>query len=168
MGGTMKKSVTAALALLLATGGVAFASTASADSPAPHIERGTRDVRDVPIIAEAMQAGADDRGVRIGGADRYETSALISQQAWTRENAGVVFLATGENFPDALSLSGSFAGVGPILLTQPNELPEPVRGEITRLQPCVVVVVGSEASVSQRVMSEAMSYANPQQYKCNA
>ncbi|MCK4778251.1 MAG: N-acetylmuramoyl-L-alanine amidase, partial [Actinomycetia bacterium] len=37
---------------------------------------------------------------RIGGKDRYETSIFISQTGW--EVSHVIYLTTGENFPDAL------------------------------------------------------------------
>ena len=107
-------------------------------------------------IAEAPAGGA----LRIAGADRYVTSSLISENAWQPEETTVVFLASGEKFPDALSLA-SFGGSGPVLLTAPDRLPAAVEAELQRLQPCVVIVAGGEASISQAVFERAGQYADP-------
>lgn len=62
---------------------------------------------------------------RIGGATRYETSFMIAEKVATIMNAagtpldGTVVVATGRNFPDALSISPLAAGkVWPIILAQ--------------------------------------------------
>ena len=63
---------------------------------------------------EALQLG--DQVERIAGADRYETSRLVSADAFT--TAPTAFIATGTNFPDALAASAA-AGhyAGPVILT---------------------------------------------------
>ncbi|HZQ83433.1 MAG TPA: cell wall-binding repeat-containing protein [Acidimicrobiales bacterium] len=56
---------------------------------------------------------------RLGGADRYATSALVAERAFAV--APTVILATGTNYPDALAAS-YLAGniIAPILLTTPD------------------------------------------------
>lgn len=61
---------------------------------------------------------------RIGGADRYETAALIAERGLA---AGLlphrVVLSTGSDFPDALTASGLAARLqSPVLLTPPTSL----------------------------------------------
>lgn len=88
---------------------------------------------------------------RLQGVDRYATSAAISASAFT-PGVPVLYLASGANWPDALS-AGPAAAVrrGALLLTEPNRLPEVIQAEIERLQPERVIIVGSEASVSDAV-----------------
>lgn len=62
---------------------------------------------------------------RIWGSDRYETSAEIARRVGT---SGSIVLTTGENFPDALSISAPAAMKGmPILLSQKNNIPQKVK-----------------------------------------
>ena len=65
---------------------------------------------------------------RIAGADRYSTAATLSR-AHFPAGVPVAFVATGRNFPDALAV-GPVAGMqgGPVLLTDPNSLPQATRG----------------------------------------
>lgn len=92
---------------------------------------------------------------RWAGNDRYETSVAISQARWTKQNTTTVFLATGGNYPDALSLAASTGDEGPILLVRSDTLPDIVRTEITRLQPCRIVAVGGVNAVSGDVLASA-------------
>ena len=56
---------------------------------------------------------------RVSGANRYETSVLVSRQGWSG-TAPRVYLVSGREFPDALA-SGALSGrkPGPVLLTEP-------------------------------------------------
>lgn len=52
---------------------------------------------------------------RIGGSDRYVTSALISQEAFP-DGAETVFLGSGEDYPDALAGGAAGGSLGaPVL-----------------------------------------------------
>lgn len=54
---------------------------------------------------------------RISGADRYETSRQIAQDAFGVDGATIAYIATGNNFPDALSASPAAAHLnGPVVL----------------------------------------------------
>jgi len=69
---------------------------------------------------------------RIAGPNRYATAAAVSKS--TFDSSGVIFIATGENFPDALA-GGPVAGQlgGPILLVQKDAVPGNTSNEIARL-----------------------------------
>lgn len=54
---------------------------------------------------------------RLSGPDRFATSIAIAERGWGDSGAESVFLATGLNFPDALSASVAAAGEGmPVVL----------------------------------------------------
>lgn len=102
---------------------------------------------------------AFDAGVtRLSGVSRYETAVAAS----SRFDAGVTaaFVATGTDFPDALSAAAAAASLGgPLLLTSPDSLPSAVESEISRLQPRNIYVVGSTGAVSETVASRLALYA---------
>jgi putative cell wall-binding protein len=89
--------------------------------------------------------------IRISGANRYVTAVEISEAAFP-DGAGVVYIAVGTNFPDALAGAAQAAGSGsPILLTPSDALPQSVIDEITRLDPYAIVILGGTAVISQAV-----------------
>ncbi|WP_241965271.1 cell wall-binding repeat-containing protein [Microbacterium telephonicum] len=87
---------------------------------------------------------------RYGGVDRYQTSAMISAATFVAP-VDRVLVATGADFPDALTASAASRGAGPVLLTERDALPVDIEQEIRRLQPREIVVVGSTASISASV-----------------
>jgi len=103
---------------------------------------------------------ADPIVSRLSGADRYETAVAISNEF--DPGVPVVYLATGTNYPDALSAASAAAvQLGPLLLTTPDSLPEVVRNELVRLDPGLVVIVGGEGVVSAAVESQVRSALPP-------
>ena len=65
-----------------------------------------------------------------------------------------MYLANGYAFPDALSAAPAAAHFGsPVLLTAPDSLPGPVAGELARLAPQQIVVVGGLSAVSDPVLA---------------
>lgn len=96
--------------------------------------------------------------LRITGRDRYQTAALLSSVLYN-PGVPVVYVATGLQFPDALSgaaLAGS-KGV-PLLMTSPTALPSSVAAELTRLKPASIVVLGGPAVVSDTVLAKLRAY----------
>ena len=87
---------------------------------------------------------------RVSGKDRYETAVAISVSGnWT---ANTVYVASGEQFPDALAAGpAATAERAPLLLTKQKFLPPVVREEILRLKPTKIIVVGSVGAVSDSV-----------------
>lgn len=72
----------------------------------------------------------------------------------------VVFVATGGNFPDALSAAAAAALLGgPLLLTAPTALAPSVRAEIARLAPGRILISGGPSVVSERVAAELAAIA---------
>lgn len=111
--------------------------------------------------AVAAQAATFTTGAvtRLAGLDRYSTSAAISAASFD-PGVAVVYIASGANFPDALSGSAAVAMLGgPVLLTQPDSLPSVVRAELERLKPQRVVALGGEAVINESILRAATSYA---------
>ncbi|QHC65820.1 peptidoglycan DD-metalloendopeptidase family protein [Rathayibacter sp. VKM Ac-2759] len=96
---------------------------------------------------------------RIAGVDRQDTAARISRATFPT-NVPVVYIATGGNFPDALSAAPAAAKQdGPLLLVDRDSMSRAVKDELTRLKPGKIVVVGSGLSVSDTLLSELRDYA---------
>ena len=88
--------------------------------------------------------------VRLGGANRYETSVKVSQAGWT--NADNVVLARGDEFADALT-AAPFAKQlnAPILLTSTKALDASVIGELKRLKTKKVYIIGGTGAIAASV-----------------
>ncbi|MDA8229344.1 MAG: cell wall-binding repeat-containing protein [Desulfitobacterium hafniense] len=97
-----------------------------------------------------------EKQVRLGGLNRYATAAAIvsSMSAPSTE----VVIATGENFPDALTVA-AIAGQKnmPILLTASNALPEDTLQALKRLNPTKVHLVGGEGVISEGVKQKILT-----------
>lgn len=85
---------------------------------------------------------------RQAGSDRYTTAMKLSASAYAAGSVNTVVLATGTDFPDALSAAG-VAGAyrSPVLLTKPLALPDGLLAEITRLGAHNVVIMGGTGAV---------------------
>ncbi|GAA2245260.1 cell wall-binding repeat-containing protein [Herbiconiux moechotypicola] len=92
---------------------------------------------------------------RIAGTDRYDGAARVAQAEFPSPAVGTpVFVASGENFPDALGAGPAAVKRGAaLLLTRAGELPASTATEIARLKPGVVTVVGGPSSVSDAVLA---------------
>lgn len=92
---------------------------------------------------------------RLGGADRYETAVLVSEWAFNR-GLSVAYLASGADFPDALS--GGVAGAladGPVLLTNPDSLSPATADHLADLGPGRIVILGGSEAISDAVATAA-------------
>jgi len=100
-------------------------------------------------VATPVTATADDS--RLWGDDRYETAVAVSQRFAAGQPA--VFVASGADYPDALSATAAAARVGgPVLLTPQSTLPRVVALEIRRLKPSRIYVLGGSSVVSDAVL----------------
>lgn len=103
--------------------------------------------------------GVDGQVVeRIHGPDRYGTAAAISA-TWA-PGPEVAYVASGVNYPDAMP-AGALGGLNdaPVLLTRPDGLPAVTQGELERLQPERIVVLGGNQAVSDDVVTHLADYA---------
>lgn len=93
--------------------------------------------------------------VRVGGSDRYETSALLSKAVFpAAKDVTQVFLSSGLTFPDALAASPAVGVLGDIslLLTRPDCLPAASVAEVARLSPELITAIGGTAAVSDAAL----------------
>lgn len=98
----------------------------------------------VPESIVTTLKGITPNVVRVYGADRFATSAAVSKDAFG--SAPRALVATGLNFPDALSAAPAAAGVpGPVLLARSTCLPKPVNDELTRLGATSMTLLGGTA-----------------------
>ena len=87
---------------------------------------------------------------RIYGRTLYDTALEISGNGWNEASAAV--LATGANFPDALTGTVLAHKVGgPLLLTEPRNLDPGVAVELSRLGVREVYLLGGTAALSESV-----------------
>jgi len=90
---------------------------------------------------------------RFAGGDRYSTA--IAMSATFDPGVGVLYVARGSDYPDALSAAPAAAAAGgPLLLVTATELPTAVKTEIQRLKPKKIIVVGSTGSINAAVYSQ--------------
>ena len=93
---------------------------------------------------------------RLAGRDRYETARVIGER--TARIAGGrterVIVASGENYPDAVSI-GPLAAAGgyPVLLTYTSGLPSSTREALAVIRPQATIVAGGTRVVSATVAS---------------
>ena len=90
---------------------------------------------------------------RRAGADRYETAAEAVLSFWFGSEHAII--ASGENFPDALSAAG-LAGAWhrPLLLVRKDSVPDVVAQALADLGVQGVTIIGGEAAVSAAVETE--------------
>jgi putative cell wall-binding protein len=115
----------------------------------------------VNTISESVVAtlGAIAPTSRIGGADRYEVSANASSRIGFGAPGGVVYVASGEKFPDALAGSPAAIQVGaPVLLVTSTSIPASVAQELRRLMPKKIVVLGGSNTISDTVLESLKGY----------
>lgn len=106
--------------------------------------------------AFTMSFNTDKEFTRLGGQDRYDTSALIAAKGWEKSDYAII--AYGEDFPDALSASPLAKKYNaPILLTRNDKLPTTIDNQITRLGVKNVFIVGGLAVVSSSIQTNLES-----------
>lgn len=99
---------------------------------------------------------------RLAGYDRYSTAAAISASLFGATTE-VVYVATSDNFPDALAggpaaASSAGYGAGPILLVRSDSVPGPTATELARISPEQIVILGGTGVVTEAVRLELSTY----------
>ncbi|MEN8238991.1 MAG: cell wall-binding repeat-containing protein, partial [Actinomycetota bacterium] len=97
---------------------------------------------------------------RIAGPNRYVTAASISRDAYPGGSDAVI-IATGSGYVDALASTPLAAQLeAPLLLTEPSRLPGAAAGELARLKPAEVFIIGGTA-VADAAVEQAIAATVP-------
>jgi putative cell wall-binding protein len=111
--------------------------------------------------AAESQLRAISSVTRLSGSDRFETSRVVAQYAFSG-HAGRAFIATGVSFPDALS-AGAAAGAdhAPVILVRGSDgaADQPTSAFLRSLGVTALDVVGGPASVTQGYADSLASVA---------
>ena len=95
---------------------------------------------------------------RISAPNRYALSAAVSADTWP-DGARTVYIAVGDNYPDALAAGPlTWTANGPLLLVETNSLPTVVANELDRLNPSRIVILGGTGVVSEAVANAIAAY----------
>ncbi len=121
------------------------------------------DGRPRPIDGDDISGAVPDIGCyelydgvvrRLSGGNRYETACDIWSKTLPEASTSSAVIATGRNFPDALSASALAGAVeGPLLLVDTNSVPQDVLDTLLFLGVNGVYVVGGESVVSNTVVT---------------
>lgn len=104
-------------------------------------------------VEDALKSAGIIKAERIYGADRYETSVKIAEKLGKFDK---IALATGSDFPDALSISAVAAKLGmPILLTGKDSMPGKVKQYIDSKQISKTYVIGGTAVINDSIKNLA-------------
>ncbi|UWG98632.1 cell wall-binding repeat-containing protein [Dehalobacter sp. DCM] len=104
-------------------------------------------------VSEKLLAALREMGVkniqRISGQDRYLTNLEILKKLNVAKGTPV-FITTGENFPDALSISSIAASLGyPVLLSGKDSLNQASLDYLKNLAPGKIYFIGGSGAVSE-------------------
>ncbi len=112
------------------------------------------------VTASWADAASVPPATRVAGPDRYATATALASEVFA-PGVDRVYVATGDTFPDALTV-GPVAGTrgAPILLTTRDTLPATTIAELDRLDPGAITVVGGAAAVSDAVFEQLAAHTD--------
>ncbi len=84
---------------------------------------------------------------RTSGADRYSTAIAVSEATFPGSSVTTVVVATGRNYPDALSATGLAGAYGSPVLLVGDSVTTSLTAEIDRLGASAVAIVGGTSAV---------------------
>lgn len=119
-----------------------------------------------PAFADVAEE--DDYIMRLAGANRFETSAIISLFMYDDDEADAIVIVNGMDYPDALAAAPFASSVGaPILMVDGKNgiFDSAVAEEIDRIDSkhdADVYIIGGEGAVSEKVVTQlkAAGYKN--------
>ncbi|HBM74479.1 MAG TPA: hypothetical protein DD429_02850 [Clostridiaceae bacterium] len=111
------------------------------------------------VVSKDIQNKLEEKKLtvtRLSGNDRYETSLKIADYIADNFNAGnEIVVATGEGFPDALSIAPIAANKGmPIVLSSKDVLSDDAKSYIKDNKVAKAFVIGGTGVVSDKVMQQ--------------
>lgn len=94
--------------------------------------------------------------IRLAGSDRYETALKVAQEVGVRQG---IFVTTGLDFPDALSIAPIAAAKGmPIILVPPDELTITQKSFLSKNKITNGFIVTGQAELSDKVVSQFSNF----------
>ncbi|WP_291381689.1 cell wall-binding repeat-containing protein [Demequina sp.] len=106
---------------------------------------------------KALTAYAEPGGItRLGGLDRYETARLAVRDHWDAGSASVVYIASGRDFPDALSAAAAAGTQGaPVISVDgtATSVDADTTALITELGATTIVIAGGTGAVSKGIQT---------------
>ncbi|MDO5672355.1 MAG: cell wall-binding repeat-containing protein [Actinomycetaceae bacterium] len=121
-----------------------------------------------PVVAVGGQAAkaVTQHGIQassVVGDDRYDTAAKLAKDHWAKPSG--ILIASGENFPDALTAGALSALTGkPIIPTATNSVPAPVAQYLKDVASSLTTpptIIGGENAVAPSVATTASQAATP-------
>ncbi len=110
-------------------------------------------------VLSEIEESTGARPLRVAGTNRYETAAAVAGEAFP-EGSEAAYVATGLGFADALSATPAAAVDGaPLLLTEPDRLPDATRDRLRALAPERIVLLGGHAVVGSGPEEELSAIA---------
>ena len=123
-----------------------------------YILGGTTVIPESTVNSLKATAGATT-AIRLAGLDRYGTAANIAAQIFPTTEP-IVFVATGQNFPDALAGAAAAGDQGaPVLLVRGNAIPGETATQLDRLNPTTIYVLGGDQVILPSVATGLQAYA---------
>lgn len=106
-------------------------------------------------VLDDIEQASGVRPVRLDGTDRFTTAVAVSQRTFPGAGPPIVFVASGQDFADALAAAPAIEASGAaLLLTAPDGLPAAVADELRRLAPRQITVLGGPAAVGDTVLDD--------------
>ena len=97
--------------------------------------------------------------IRVAGTDRYGTAAAVAAAAFA-PGVDTAYVATGLDFPDAVSASAAAGGSGsPLFLVTTTSIPDATAAGLARVHPNRIVVVGGPGVIADSVLASLVAYA---------
>lgn len=107
------------------------------------------------VLDEVRELLPDASVVRVAGDSRIATALAVAEEVVGEDPVEVAFVASAQDFPDALSASPAAGRLGaPLLLTEPDRLPAAVGEALERFAPSRVVLVGGTAALTAQVADD--------------
>ncbi len=109
------------------------------------------------VVETARQASPDAVVTRLAGATRYATAGQIG--ATFHVGRPEVFVATGRNFPDAMTGTPAAAAAGaPLFLVTADGIPDDTAAALTRARPRRITILGGAAAVGAQVETDLADF----------
>ncbi len=110
------------------------------------------------VVSSSVE-GSLPNPLRIGGTDRYDTARKIAERYFLYfPGSDNIFIATGENFPDALASAPYAAKIGPcpILLTRSGSVPNSTKNYLISYSDYIkkLYITGGFGVISEEVQNE--------------